>query len=247
MQNLISLDNKKVLITGASGGIGRSIAVQCAQHGAGVYLTARDINNLEKTKSLLKGTGHHTIAADLKQDKDIREIAQKLPEIDGLVLNAGILKTIPVKLVKREQVQDVFNVNIIGNILLIQQLLKLRKIKHGASICFISSIAANYVNLGNAIYSATKGAVNSFTKSLALEMAYNKTRVNAILPGYVETDILKKSPISEDQLDEHRKNFPLGRFGKPDDIASLAVYLLSDASEWMTGSLITIDGGYSIK
>jgi len=97
------------------------------------------------------------------------------------------------------------------------------------------------------MYSATKGAINSFTKSLALELASKQIRVNAILPGMVETDILKDSSISTDHLINHLKNYPIGRFGKPEDVANLSIFLLSDASSWMTGSLITLDGGYSLK
>ena len=97
------------------------------------------------------------------------------------------------------------------------------------------------------MYSAAKGALNSFAKSLALELAPKQIRVNAILPGMVETAILKNGSISAEQLEKHKKNYPIGRFGVPEDIAGLTVYLMADLSKWMTGSLLTIDGGYSLK
>jgi NAD(P)-dependent dehydrogenase (short-subunit alcohol dehydrogenase family) len=247
MQNPFSLVGKKVLITGASEGIGKSVAVQCAVQGALVSLTARNEKKLEITKNLLNENEHQVVPADLNNDGDILTLADRLPLLDGLVLNAGMIKTVPVKFIKRDVLQEMFNVNIQSSMLLIQHLLKQKKINKGASICFISSVASNYVHLGNSVYSATKGAVNSFAKALALELAPKKIRVNAILPGFVETGILNNGAIGSEQLEEHMKNYPLGRYGKPEDIAYLVQYLLSDASVWMTGSLLTIDGGYSIK
>jgi NAD(P)-dependent dehydrogenase (short-subunit alcohol dehydrogenase family) len=158
-----------------------------------------------------------------------------------------MVKTVPVRFIKRDDLDYMFNVNIQASIMLVQRLLKQKKVKDGGSICFVSSVATQKVTLGNAMYSATKGAVNSFTKALALEMAPKQIRVNAILPGFVETGILSDSAIGEDQLAKHKNNYPIGRFGKPEDIAYLSIYLLSDASQFMTGSLLTIDGGFSIK
>lgn len=247
MQQPFSLSGKKLLVTGASSGIGRSIAVQSAIQGAEILLTARNLPRLEETRSLLAAGNHHIYDADLCNDDSVLSLADSLPELDGIILNAGMVKTVPVRFVTREILETLFDANFNGSVLLIQRLLRLKKIKKGGSICFISSVSSGYAQLGNSIYSATKGAVNSFTRSLALELAPNGIRVNAILPGFVETGILDHSPIGQDQLEEHKKNFPAGRFGKPEDVAYLAVYLLSPASEWMTGSLITLDGGYSIK
>lgn len=247
MQNPYSLEGKRLLVTGASGGIGKAVAVQCAAQGASMYVTARNIEKLNETKNLLGEKEHFVLPADLNNDDDIIALVQQLPLLDGLVLNAGMIKTVPVKFIRRELLQTMFNVNIQSSMMLIQQLLKQKKINENASICFISSVASNYVHLGNSVYSASKGAVNSFSKALALELAPKKIRVNAILPGFVETGILNNGAIGSEQIEEHMKNYPLGRYGKPEDIAYLVQYLLSDASVWMTGSLLTIDGGYSIK
>jgi len=248
MKELFRLEDKKILITGASAGIGRSIASNCAKVGAKVSVTARNKVRLHETLKLMQQNDDHSMhIADLGDEEDIISLAKDLPELDGIVLNAGIVKTVPVKFIKKDTLEDIFKANIYGSILLVKHLLKLKKVKNNCSICFISSVASNKMTLGNSLYSATKGAVNSFTRSLALELASKQIRVNAILPGMVETDILKDSAISQENLNSHLKNYPIGRFGKPEDIAYLAIYMLSDASAFMTGSLVTIDGGYSIK
>jgi len=247
MQNPYSLAGKRILVTGASTGIGRSIAIWCANQQANVILTARNKPALEDTHQLLPNDGHSIITADLSKENDLIALASQLPVLDGIVMNAGMVKTQPVQFIKKAVMDEMFLVNFQASVLLIQQLLKMKKISKGGSICFISSVSSNYVQLGNSVYSATKGAVNSFAKGLALELAPKQIRVNAILPGLIETNILQNSTIGEDHLVEHKKNYPLGRYGKPDDVAHLVVYLLSDASSWMTGSLLTIDGGYSIK
>ena len=246
MNSIFSLTEKKILVTGSSSGIGRAIAVQCAKQGGDILLVARNESRLIESKEMLSEGEHAFFIGDLANDESIFKLANDLPTLDGIVLNAGLVKTVPVRFIKRKVMDEMFNVNIQGSILLIQHLIKLKKIKNGASICFISSIASQKVTLGNAVYSATKGAVNSFTKALALELSSKQIRVNAILPGFVETNILSESIISEEQLEIHKKNYPIGRFGNPDDIAYLAVYLMSDASQWMTGSLLPIDGGYSL-
>ncbi len=243
MRDPFKLSHKTILVTGASSGIGRSVAIICSEQGAKLCLTARSLLRLEETRSMLTPGDHCILIADLVNETDIVHLADQIPELDGLVLNAGMVKTMPIQFVKNDIITKIFTVNVQSSILLIQQLLKKKKIRPEGSFCFISSISSNYAQFGNSLYSSTKGAVNSFSRALALELAPKKIRVNAVLPSFVETEILKDSPINEEQLIEHKKNYPLGRFGKPEDIAYLSVYLLSDASKWMTGSLITIDGG----
>lgn len=247
MEGIFSLSEKHIFITGASGGIGRSIAVQCSIQGAIVHIAARNQAQLDITLEMLQGTGHKSYTCDLNNYDEVTALIDQLPGLEGVVLNAGMLKTIPVRFIKKDDLDYMFNVNIQSSILLVQGLLKQKKIKQAGSVCFLSSVATQKFTLGNAIYSATKGAVNAFTKALALELAPKQIRVNAILPGLVETGILDNSAIGEEQLTLHKNNYPIGRFGKPEDIAYLCVYLLSDASQWMTGSLLTIDGGFSIK
>lgn len=236
-----------MLITGASAGIGRSIAVCAAKQGAEIILTARNLIALNETLNLLEIGHHQVIASDLSDEPQILHLVEKLPSLDGIVFNAGMIKTVPVNFIKKAFIDEIFQVNFTSSVMLIQLLLKKKKINKGASICFISSLASQYMHIGNAAYSATKGAVNAYAKSLALELAPKQIRVNAILPGMIQTQLLDGGAVGEAQLENHKKNYPLGRFGTPDDVAHLAVYLLSDAANWMTGSLITLDGGYSLK
>lgn len=247
MTNVFDLSGKKLLVTGASSGIGRSISIECAAGGASIVLNGRNEKTLLETKELLRGSNHQIQAADLSIDEQLEDLVDRLPMLDGVILNAGLVKTAPIRFVKKDAIELLFKVNIQSSILLLQKILKQKKINRGGSICFISSIATEKATPGNSLYIATKGAVNTFTQALALELAASQIRVNAILPGFVPTNILNEGIIGDSELELHKKNYPLGRFGKPEDIAYLCVYLMSDASQWMTGSLINIDGGYSIK
>jgi len=247
LENPFSLDSKKIFVTGASSGLGKEISIQCSKFGADVIITGRNENKLQETLDLLNTiTTNKVIPADLSNDQDLDFIIDNLPNLDGLILNAGIVKTVPVAFVKKEHLQEVFDVNFNSSVYLIQKLLKKKKINKGGSICFISSVASSYVNKGNSLYSASKGAVNSFTKALALELARKQIRVNAILPGFIETKILDKSNLEEESITKHLEKYPIGRFGKPSDVAYATIYLMADASQWTTGSLMTGDGGYSI-
>lgn len=247
MDSLFNLQGKTILVTGASSGIGKAIAILCANQGANVLLTARNKEKLEETLQLLPEGNHQYFLADLTLDDNIKELVSQLPLLDGVILNAGMVKTVPVQYIKKEDLNYMFNLTLNSSVLMIQQLLKSKKIKPESSICFISSVASQKITIGNSMYSAAKGALNSFSRSLALELAPKKIRVNAILPGMIETPILDAGSVSSEQLDLHLKNYPLGRFGKPEDIAGLTVYLMADVSKWMTGSLLTLDGGYTLK
>jgi NAD(P)-dependent dehydrogenase (short-subunit alcohol dehydrogenase family) len=247
MKTIFSLSNKNILVTGASSGIGRAIAIENSKQGANIIGTARNSEKLLETKNLMHEGDHNLICADLSDEESLDLLVEKLPLLDGIILNAGLVKTTPVRYIKKSVLDYMFNVNIQSSIILIQKLLKSNKIKSGGSICFISSVATIKATPGNSMYIATKGAVNSFAKALALELAPKQIRVNVIMPGFIETNILEDSAVSEEQLELHKKNYPIGRFGKPEDVAHLSIYLMSDESKWMTGSLIVIDGGFSIK
>ena len=248
MNNLFSLKKKNILVTGASSGIGKSVAINIALQGAFVKILARDSERLNSTlDSLLDNDNHVAISCDLSSKSDLDTLVDELEPLDGLVLNAGAVKLAPIAFINDDTIDDLFEINIQSSIRLIQRLVKNRKIKKGASIVFISSIATKKATIGNAVYNATKGAVNSFVKSLALELAKKKIRTNAILPGFVPTNIMNNTGVTDADLDTHLNNYPLGRFGKSEDIAFLVIYLLSNQSDWMTGSLINIYGGFSLK
>lgn len=245
--NPFSLKDKTIFVTGASSGIGISIAIESSKMGADVIITGRNSERLNKTFEQLFGESNKQIEADLTKSSDIEKIVQDLPTINGIVLNAGIVKTLPVKNITDQAIEEIFETNIISSIKLLSRLLKSKKITHGASIIFISSVSTFNVKVGNSLYSGTKGAVNSFSKAMALEVAKQAIRVNCIQPGFVPSNLLENSGIENDSiLKWYKERHPLG-LGSPNDIANACIYLLSDAAKWVTGSIFTIDGGYTLQ
>lgn len=239
-----------MLVTGASSGIGRGIAVECAKMGARVVISGRNTERLQKTFDQLEGEGHIQIAADLSKQEDIERLADEVPELNGFVNSAGIPKICPVKRIDRQTLEDIMNVNAFGPILLTSQLLRKKKLQKKSSIVLIASISGVCMaNTGEGPYAATKAALAGYTKTAAFELAAQGTRVNTICPGLVPTEILTLSNemFSEDQLKETMYGrYPLKRVGTPEDIANGAIYLLSDASSWVTGINLVIDGGYTV-
>jgi len=246
MNNPFSLSGKTVLVTGSSSGLGLCTAVECSKAGAKVILTGRNAERLNSTFEHLSGNGHTQMIVDLTNDNEIEKMAESLPHLDGLALCAGITRTIPAKFITLDNINEIFKTNTISSIQLIQKLLKTKKIKKGGSIVFISSISTAYADKGNSIYAASKGAINSFSKVLALELSNQKIRSNCIQPGFVPSRMLDDGIITPTQIEEERKKYPLD-FGEPSDIANGVIYLLSDASKWVTGSVLTIDGGVTLR
>lgn len=247
MTEIFSLAGKSVLVTGATSGIGRQIAIDAARAGARVTLSGRNEQRMAEVLSNMSASNHESFLMDLSQASDIDEAINKMTNFDALVFNAGTLKTIPVRFVKQEDIDQLFQVNFNSIVILVQKLLKAKKINDGAAIVMISSASTLKFTLGNSMYAATKAALNAYTRALALELAPKRIRVNAVLPGMIETNILQNSSIGESELELHKKNYPLGRFGNPTDVSNLVHFLMSDASSWMTGSQIVLDGGYTLK
>lgn len=241
--NPFSLTGKTILVTGASSGIGQSIAVTISKMGAIVVVNGRNEARLQKTMSMLAGEGHSMLIADLTKQSDVDALATNVVPLDGIVHCAGVGHRMPAKMVTEADVNSVMDANFKGAVLLQAALLMKKKVKKDSSIVFIASKAADYPSVGNAIYSASKGALISYSKCLALELAPRGIRVNCICPAMVWTDLILQNEVTVDQLRESEKNYPLKRYGRPEDIANLAVYLLSDASSWMTNSCIDITGG----
>lgn len=247
--NPFSLEGKTILVTGASSGIGRSTAIECSKAGAKVVLTARNEARLKETLSMLIGEGHSYIVADLSNEEQMDRLVAEMPIVDGLVNNAGFNVMQLVPFIKDEDLIKVMRVNLEAPILLTHKVVKKKKIAKESSIVFTSSIAGKGVcSAGNSLYSASKGGLTAFMKNAALELASKKIRCNAVLPGMVETPLKEgKSNITEEQWEINRQLYPLKRFGNPEDVAYAIIYLLSDASAWMTGSELVIDGGRSLK
>ena len=239
-----SLQGKTILVTGASSGIGACTAIECAKAGAKVLITGRNVDRLNDTLSIMEGNGHVALPFDLCNTDNLESFVDELPVLDGISFCAGITKSVPVKNMKDVDIENIFNTNILSLMRLTKLLLKGKKLAGGASVVFISSIATSYAAMGNAIYAASKGAVNSFAKVLALELAPRKIRVNCIQPGIVQTNMLSDS-FSKEQFSQEAAKYPLG-FGEPSDIANGIIFFLSDASKWSTGSILNIDGGVTL-
>jgi len=248
MHNPFSLENKTILVTGASSGIGRAIAIECSKMGASVILTARNETRLQETLSQMHGNHHSIIVADLSCQDDLPLLIEKNPVLDGLIHCAGLVKTLPFQFVNADTLTEIMSVNFTAPALLSAQLVKKKKLAKNASIVFISSVSGSFcVWAGNSIYSASKAAINGLMKNMALDLAPKGIRVNSVLPAMVESNILDADTISSEQIEEDKKRYPLKRYGKPEEIAYAVIFLLSDASKWLTGTSLIIDGGYTLQ
>lgn len=247
IKNPFTLENKMLLITGASSGIGRQIAIESSKMGARLIITGRNKVRLEETYDKLEGTGHAQIIADVTVESEIELLVSDLPPLDGIVHAAGKINPKPFQFLSRQELELIMSTNFLGPVLMTNTILRKKIINKNASIIFISSISGVLCSsIGGTAYSASKGAINGIIKGMALDLAPKRIRVNSVLPGMVETGFFDGSSVSIEQIEEDKKCYPLGRFGKPEDIAYAVIYLLSDASSWVTGSSLLIDGGYTL-
>lgn len=248
MLELFSLKEKTVLVTGAASGIGRATAKACAEAGASLILLDLNEKGLKETEAMLKSVEVKTYALDLTSLDAIKKVMAQLPKLDGVVSNAGIVKSLLAKFNEKEDMEKIFQINTFSHINLIQELIKQKRLNKGASIVMTSSMSGVFCGLaGGSLYGATKAALVGYAKALAIELAPRGIRVNTVHPGMIETPLTKGTALSAELLAEDAKNYPLGRYGRPEEIAAAMVYLLSDATVWMTGSKLLIDGGYSLK
>lgn len=241
--NPFSLKGKTILVTGASSGIGKGVAIACSKMGATVIINGRNQIKLEETLAQLDVGEHKMIAADLRNNESVSRMMELLPSLDGVVHCAGIGQRVLCKMATEQDVDSVMDTNFKAPVLLQTELLKHKIINKGASIVFIASISMWSPSIGNAFYSASKAAIVSYSNCLAIELAPRKIRVNCISPAMVWTDLILQEGIDEEQLKADEQKYLLKRYGTPEDIANLAIYMLSDASTWMTGSNVKISGG----
>ena len=251
--NSFSLQNKIIVITGASSGIGRQCAITCSQMGATVVLLARSEERLEETLLNLTPGNHRSYPIDLvdfeKVEAVVKQINIEFGKIDGIIHCAGISTTLPVKLISPEKLAGFYQTNVIAAVNLTRLFTKNTHFSNeGGSIIFLSSIMGVVGESGKTIYSLTKGALISGAKSMALELASKKIRVNCISPGVVITPMSQNAVYSQDEesLNKTKALHPLG-LGNPEDIANACVFFMSDASRWITGTNLVIDGGYTAK
>ena len=245
--NPFSLEGKTLLITGASSGIGQATAIECSKLGAKVIITARNEERLKETLSKMEGEGHQFFIAEQTNTEEVMNLVSELPQLNGVVLCAGKGMTLPFPFCTREKYDEIFNVNYFAPVELLRLLVKKKKLVQNSSVVFISSIGGiKSFSLGNGVYGASKAAINSTMKFCARELAAKKIRVNSINPGMVNTKLIKGGAISEEQHQLDMQKYPLKRYGEPEEIAYGIIYLLSDASAWVTGHALIIDGGVTI-
>lgn len=242
-----TLEGKKLLITGASSGIGRGVAVACSKFGAKVYLVARNVERLNETKALCVGDGHVIESVDITNAEQIKILVEKLPSLDGIVHCAGIGdKHLPLKFLSAEFIDEVLSVNLRAPMYLLALLDKKKKLNKGASVVMMSSISSFHATLAHSLYVASKGGLSAFVKAAALDLSSKKIRVNAVSPGRVNTPLIEYSNLTEEQRLADIAKYPLKRYGEIEDVIGAVIYLLSDAANWVTGQQFVVDGGISL-
>lgn len=253
MNPIFNLKNKNIIITGASSGIGRQCAITFSQLGANVILIARNKERLKETYNKLEKGNHLIISQDVTEYDKLEEIiitaVEKIGKISGFVHSAGIEITLPLRSMQPSYYKDMFYVNVIAGFELAKIISKKKYLdKNGVSFVYISSVMGILGQPGKVAYCSSKGALISGAKAMALELAKKNIRVNCILPGVVETEMSNK--MFKNLPEESKKSIidmhPLG-LGKPNDIANACAFLLSDASRWISGTNLIVDGGYSAR
>ena len=247
MRNLFSLENKSILVTGAASGIGRCVAVEASNLGAIMTLVDLNEGGLQETLAMLAGKGHVTIKCDLTNTEERDSLIAKIGKLDGLVNCAGVGMTLPFKFCTEKELGRIMNINFFGPVYLVQTLAKEKKINKNASIVYMASIDGTVTgHIGNSCYAASKGAIMGSVRAQALEFAGRGIRVNCVSPARVNTPLIKRDNISEEQVQANMQLYPMKRYAEPIEIAGYILYLLSDSSTYTTGSNLVIDGGFTI-
>lgn len=239
------LEGKTILVTGASSGIGRQVALSCSAAGAVVIATGRNEERLHKVLTELSVGDHRAIVADLANDAGIEALGSSVGKIDGVVHCAGISQLAPMRMASRAHIEGQLNANVIAPMLLTKQLLTRNCLLEHGSILFISSISAHIGVHGVTAYSASKAALEGMARSLSMEVARKKIRVNCLAPGLVETPMFAAAQSTTGGLEDTVAKYPLG-IGKPEDVANAAIFFLSHASRWITGTTLVLDGGHTV-
>ncbi|HRI28952.1 MAG TPA: SDR family oxidoreductase [Chitinophagales bacterium] len=242
-----NLQNKTILVTGASSGIGRECAIVLSGMGAELVISGKNEERLQQTLQSLSLGNHRLLAANLTQPDAVAELVNKLPPLNGLLHCAGIWKPQPIKFLQPQTARLIMEVNYMAAVMLVSQLLQQKKMLSGASVVFVSSIAAHQPYKGGAAYAASKAALEAFAKTLALETAHAGMRSNCIAPAMVQSPILiqAQTTVTEAAMQHHLNQYPL-RPGVPNDVAQAAAFLLSDASSWITGATLHLNGGIAL-
>lgn len=239
------LVGKHILVTGASSGMGRVFCQMIAKEGAIVSLLARNEERLKETLSMMNGDGHQYYVCDLTEEEQIKATIAQLRPLDGVVFCAGINDYVPLKFVKQEKLEKIFQTNFFSQVILTQMLVKKKMVNKNASLVYISSLSSVLGVGGTLLYASSKAALNSAVRVIAAEMAPQGVRANAICPGIVRTEMLSGTNIDEEVFTKQEADYPLG-LGTPEDVGHAVLYHLSDGSRWLTGNCMILDGGYSL-
>jgi len=248
--NPYSLSGKTILVTGAGSGIGRATAIEASKMGARIIMVDINEAGLLETKSMLENQeqDHLYYIVDLCDEEAIDMMVKEIPVVDGCSNNAGITKLTPIQFITPEEMERIHKVNLIAPMMLTKYLLKRKKLARPSSIVFTASAGGVFVaSPGNAVYATSKCGVDGYMRTAALELASKGIRCNSVNPGMVETPLINRGQVTAEQHEKDKENYPLGRYGKPEDVALATIYLLSDASSWMTGTALKIDGGLTLK
>lgn len=249
MYNPYTLEGKTILVTGASTGIGRQVAIDCAKFGAKLVLSDLDEENLNTVLGELEGEGHLAFVCDLTNEEDIVSLVENCPVLDGFSNNAGGSKSILMKFVSQKALSEAAAINTFGPALLLQKLVRKKKLSKKSSVVFTTSVSGVYtVHYGDSVNAMSIGAINAFAKAAALDLGTQGIRVNCVNPSVIVTEnTFAGTLLTEDEIKGKQAYFPLNkRFGNPNDVSAPIIFLLSDASSWITGVKLPIDGGYTL-
>lgn len=252
MYNPFSLEKKTILVTGASSGIGRAIALECSKLGANLVINGRNEERLKATLDELDtsiGQQHQMVVADLTTEEGLDLLISQKISFDGVSSNAGIVTgNKPIKFIEVDDLLNVINTNTVSHITLAKMLFKKKLLNKNASYVFTASIGGTVSHgPGNAIYGVSKGAIDSFMKYAAIEFAVRGIRCNSVCPGMIETPMINLDALTDEDKAKDAEKYLLKRYGKPEEVAHLHAFLLSDASSYITGDSIVIDGGYTVN
>lgn len=248
--NPYSLKGKTIMVTGASSGIGRATAIEASRMEARLILVDINEQGLAETLKMLEHQelDHISYTVNLCNESAIDTLVKDIPIIHGCSNNAGITKLTPIQFITPEEMARIHQVNLIAPMMLTKYLLKRKKLARPSSIVYTASAGGVFVaSPGNAVYATSKCGVDAFMRTAALELAPKGIRCNSVNPGMVETPLINRGQVTAEQHEKDKENYPLGRYGRPEDVAFATIYLLSDASSWMTGTALKIDGGLTLK
>lgn len=252
MYNPISLENKTILITGASSGIGKAIAIECAKLGGNLVINGRNVERLKATFDELDtsvGQQHQMIVADLTTIEGLDQLISQKIAFDGVSSNAGIVTgNKPIKFIEADDLVNVINTNTVSHVMLAKILFKKKLLNKNASYVITASIGGTVSHgPGNTVYGISKSGIDSFVKYAAIEFATRGIRCNSVCPGMIETPMINLDALTDEDKAKDAEKYLLGRYGKPEEVAHLHAFLLSDASSYITGDSIVIDGGYTVN